>query len=96
MLKGFPFNQKQSLLLDKYLGGINLALLVRGNQSSEFENKIQDVLNYYRKRVTHYLYRVHCYRLNLRPTPQKRPSSRCIVKYSAISNYLSDPYDKSI
>jgi hypothetical protein len=52
LIKGFPFNTKQALLLDYYLSGVNLALhITSGNQSPEYLDSIKPLLNYYDERV---------------------------------------------
>lgn len=53
VLRGFPFNTSQALLLDRYLNGVNLAVYLRGaNESPDFTASIQPLLNYYSERVT--------------------------------------------
>jgi hypothetical protein len=32
LLKGFPFNTNQALLLDRYLNGVNLAIHLRSDE----------------------------------------------------------------
>lgn len=53
VLRGFPFNTSQALLLDRYLNGVNLAIYLRSaNESPDFTASIQPLLNYYSERVT--------------------------------------------
>lgn len=48
LLKGYPFNPNQALLLDQKLRGVNLAIFFH-NKDSQYESSIQDILNYYDK-----------------------------------------------
>ena len=53
ILKGFPFNTKQALLLDRYLNGVNLAVhLKSGEESADYSASIQPLLGYYEERVS--------------------------------------------
>jgi adenylate kinase family enzyme len=59
LLKGFPYNTTQALLLDRYLNGVNLALHVRTvNESQDYLDSIKPLLNYYDERVSSYRLRV--------------------------------------
>lgn len=48
LLKGYPFNPNQALLLDQKLRGVNLAIFFH-NKDNKYEASIQDILNYYDK-----------------------------------------------
>jgi adenylate kinase family enzyme len=48
LLRGFPFNANQALLLDRYLNGVNLAIhLKTPGESADYTASIQPLLNYY-------------------------------------------------
>lgn len=48
LFKGFPYNTKQAMLLDEKLNGVNLAVYLKSDkQPAEFEQSIQDLLDYY-------------------------------------------------
>lgn len=51
ILKGFPFNTNQALLLDRYINGVNLALHIRAENEQE-DDSINSLLNYYDQRGT--------------------------------------------
>ena len=46
-MQGFPFNPSQALLLDKYLGGVNLALHVKSNEPV---GGYESLLSYYEEK----------------------------------------------
>jgi adenylate kinase family enzyme len=53
ILRGFPFNTQQALLLDRYLNGVNLAIHLRSPaDSTDYESSIKPLLNYYDERVS--------------------------------------------
>jgi len=49
IVQGFPFNSSQALLLDRYLNGVNLAIHVRGQSSTQ---EFASLLEYYDVRGT--------------------------------------------
>jgi hypothetical protein len=52
LIKGFPFNTNQALLLDRYLNGVNLALHLKSkDESSDYTSSIESLLGYYEHRV---------------------------------------------
>lgn len=51
VVKGFPFNTNQALLLDRYINGVNLALHIR-DQNEPADESINNLLNYYDQRGT--------------------------------------------
>lgn len=51
IMKGFPFNTNQALLLDNYVNGVNLALHIRAENEST-DDSINNLLNYYDQRGT--------------------------------------------
>lgn len=51
ILKGFPFNTNQALLLDRYINGVNLAVHIRAENEQE-DDSINNLLNYYDQRGT--------------------------------------------
>lgn len=62
VLRGFPFNTGQALLLDRYLNGVNLAIhLKANNESPDFTASIQPLLNYYSERVSANRCRARCW-----------------------------------
>ena len=53
ILRGFPFNTNQALLLDRYLNGVNLAIHLRSPaDSADYSGSIKHLLNYYDERVS--------------------------------------------
>ena len=59
LLKGFPFNTNQALLLDRYLNGVNLAVHLKcGEESGDYLSSIQSLLGYYEERVKMVVLRV--------------------------------------
>jgi adenylate kinase family enzyme len=53
ILRGFPFNTQQALLLDRYLNGVNLAIhLTTPADPADYSASIKPLLNYYNERVT--------------------------------------------
>lgn len=62
ILRGFPFNAQQALLLDRYLNGVNLAIHIKSaSESAEYSSSIQPLLNYYDERVSRTKRRAHCW-----------------------------------
>ncbi len=51
IVKGFPFNTNQALLLDRYINGVNLAIHVRA-ENEQTDDSINNLLNYYDQRGT--------------------------------------------
>jgi adenylate kinase family enzyme len=53
IVRGFPFNTHQALLLDRYLNGVNLAIhLKTPTDAADYSASIRPLLNYYDERVT--------------------------------------------
>ena len=51
IVKGFPFNTNQALLLDRYINGVNLAIHIRA-ENEQTDDSINSLLNYYDERGT--------------------------------------------
>lgn len=51
ILKGFPFNTNQALLLDRYINGVNLAIHLTG-EDEQVDESINSLLSYYDQRGT--------------------------------------------
>lgn len=51
IVKGFPFNTNQALLLDRYINGVNLAIHVKA-ENEQVDESINSLLNYYDSRGT--------------------------------------------
>jgi len=53
ILRGFPFNTSQALLLDRYLNGVNLAISLKtSSESADYVSSVKPLLDYYSARVS--------------------------------------------
>jgi adenylate kinase family enzyme len=52
IVKGFPFNTNQALLLDRYINGVNLAIHLTEPNCAQNDESINNLLNYYDARGT--------------------------------------------
>ena len=77
LIKGFPFNTSQALMLDRYLNGVNLALHIKsGRESGDYLSSIQSLLSYYEERVRLSVVRVLCWSYHTVPSPKSESWSQ--------------------
>jgi adenylate kinase family enzyme len=52
IVRGFPFNTNQALLLDRYLNGVNLAIHLKNpSDAADYATSVRPLLDYYDERV---------------------------------------------
>ena len=85
-IHGFPYNTKQALLLDQFLGGVNLAIYLEGPQ--EYQESIANMLQYYEERVIIHLNQGSLYKIANYKSPEPEHLEK--VKREIIENIKID------
>ncbi len=91
IVRGFPFNTNQALLLDRYLNGVNLAIYLKNpSDAADYATSVRPLLDYYDERVRSLVFRALCSNSPTAERTNSQKSKRPSTKSKPKSNVLSD------
>ena len=91
IVRGFPFNTNQALLLDRYLNGVNLAIHLKNpSDAADYATSVRPLLDYYDERVPSLALRAPSSNSPTAERTNSQKSKRLSTKSKPESNVQSD------